>query len=80
MEGIVQRNTTERLVKFLRRVGFLEIIKNKEKFNQWIQDVTFEDFKKYLTLINGIVRDRPLKKRDMDGQNVFIGVQILTEK
>ncbi len=66
--------TGEKVYNFLSKIGFLEIRKSDEKFNEWIQNLSFEDFLSHLTRLNGIIRENSTKNRSIDGQNVVVSL------
>lgn len=51
-------------------MGFNEIKKTDEKFNEWIQNLSYDDFLSHLTRLNGVIRETSINKRLIDGQNV----------
>lgn len=67
----------EKVHKFLARTGFLKMLSNEEKFKQWFFKQEYSDFKDYLVRLNGLVRDIPIKERNIDGENVSIGNEMM---
>lgn len=73
----IQNNTEniesgEKVFNFLNKIGFNEIRKSDEKFNEWINNLSYEDFLSYTTRLNGIIREKSLNKRFVDGKNVEV--------
>ena len=65
------------LIRFLKRIKIDEIICDKDKKMDFIKNLDFEEFKKLLIRVNGILRDLPFKKRKFDGYSVIIGSERL---
>jgi len=66
----------EKLFTFLKRIGFEGVIKNQAQFKEWLENVSFEEFQEHLIRINGIIREIPISKREIDGGKVFVGSEI----
>lgn len=71
------KNSTEgkletggKVFDFLDKTKFLEARKDENRFDNWIKEVSWEDFSKYLIRLNGILREIPIKNRHIDGENV----------
>jgi len=62
----------EKIFNFLDKIGFNEIKKTDKNFNEWINNLSYEDFLDYITRLNGIIREKPLNKRMIDGKGVEI--------
>ena len=66
----VKLGTGEKVFNFLDKTNFLELRKDDNEFNNWMEKVSYEDFSSYLVRLNGILRDIPIKDRNIDGKNV----------
>lgn len=64
--------TGKKVFDFLDKTKFLAFRKSDEQFDEWIQKLSYEDFRNYLTRLNGILREMPTKQRSVDGANVEI--------
>lgn len=62
--------TGERVFNFLDKTNLLELRKNDNEFNNWMEKISYEDFSSYLVRLNGILRDIPIKDRNIDGKNI----------
>ena len=62
----------DKVFNFLDRTKFLELRRSDEQFEAWFQNLSYEKFSSYLTQINGMLRDTPIKKRSVDGRTVEI--------
>lgn len=71
---ITKKETGEKVFDFLEQTKFLEIRRSDEKFNNWLQNISYEEYKNYLTRLNGIVREVPIKERKIDGASVEISI------
>lgn len=78
-DGERPKNSTEgkletggKIFDFLDKTKFLELRKDENRFDDWIKEVSYEDFSKYLVRLNGILRGIPIKNRHIDGENVEI--------
>jgi len=68
--------TGKKVFGFLDRTKFLEARKSDEQFEEWIQKLSYEDFSNYLTRLNGILRETPIKQRSVDGKGVEVSFGI----
>ena len=64
--------TGKKVFEFLDRTKFLDVRKSDEQFDEWLQKLSYEDFSNYLTRLNGILREVPIKQRSVDGKGVEI--------
>ncbi|HBB56664.1 TPA: hypothetical protein DEW47_01395 [Patescibacteria group bacterium] len=69
--------TGKKVFEFLDRTKFLDVRKSGEQFNEWLQKLSYEDYTNYLTRLNGILREVPIKKRAVDGSGVEISFGIM---
>lgn len=69
--------TGERVFNFLNKTGFLDVRKSDEKFEEWLQNLFYEDYKDNLTRLNGILRETPIKNRIVDGSGVEVSFGIM---
>lgn len=72
--------TGERVFNFLNKTGFLDVRKSDEKFEEWIQKLSYEDYSEYLTRLNGILREIPIKERSVDGSVVELGFGVVGDE
>ncbi|RJQ35798.1 hypothetical protein C4568_00205 [Candidatus Parcubacteria bacterium] len=73
MEGLEtesRQDSSKKLVDFLRRTGAPDFFQNVLAGSEKVPD--FEQFKDFLTRINGIARQIPIKNRAVDGTDVEI--------
>ncbi len=66
----------EKLFKFLERIGFVDSMKDPVQFKEWLENLTFEEFQEHLIRINGIIREIPISKREIDGSKVLVGSEM----
>lgn len=77
-ESVVEKmETGKKVFEFLDRTKFLDIRKTNEQFEEWFQKLSYEDYTSYLTRLNGVLRDVPIKNRTVDGENVEISFGIM---
>ena len=57
----------------LRRTGAAEILSSASELKGWLNGLSFDSMIGHLIRFNGIVRDRAIKERSLDGSNVLIG-------
>ena len=69
--------TGKKVFEFLDRTKFLDVRKSGEQFNEWLQKLSYENYTNYLTRLNGILREVPIKKRAVDGSGVEISFGIM---
>ncbi len=69
--------TGKKVFEFLDRIKFLDVRKSDEQFNDWLQKLSYEDYTNYLTRLNGILREVPIKKRALDGSGVEVSFGIM---
>src|SRR3990167_3402170 len=67
--------TGKKVFDFLERIKFLDIRKSDESFEEWIQNLSYDNFIYYITRLNGILRASPIKDRELDRR----GVELSTE-
>ncbi len=70
--------TGGKVFEFLDRTKFLDVRKSDEQFNEWLQKLSYEDYTDYVTRLNGILREVPIKDRGVDGgegEEVSIGTR-----
>lgn len=72
-EQAEELKTGEMVFNFLDKTGFLDIRKSDEKFKEWVQKISYKDYSEYLTRLNGILREIPIKQRSVDGNFVELG-------
>ncbi len=70
----------EKLTTFLTASKAEQVFGSDETKKEYIRDVSFDKFKSLLVRINGILRDRPIRDRSIDGENVVIENRILGEE
>ena len=63
----------DKLFTFLKRLGFVDAMKDPVRFKEWLEKLTFKEFQEHLIRINGIIREIPISKRDIDGNKVLVG-------
>lgn len=68
--------TGKKVYEFLDKTGILETRKSDEKFENWFQNLSYQDYCDHLTRLNGIIRETPIKNRSIDGKNVEIATLI----
>lgn len=68
--------TGKRVFEFLERTNFLRVRNSDEQFNEWIQNLSFDEYQNYLTRLNGILREVPIKNRSIDGSDVIVSFGI----
>lgn len=74
-EPIVEKlETGKKVFDFLDKTKFLETRKSDEQFDEWIQKLSYEDFTNYITRLNGILREVPIKQRSVDGKGVEVSL------
>jgi hypothetical protein len=73
--AVEKLETSKKVFEFLDRTKFLDIRKSDEQFDEWLQKLSYEDYTNYLTRLNGILREVPIKKRAIDGGNVELSSQ-----
>lgn len=69
--------TGKKVFDFLDRTKFLDVRKSDEQFDEWLQKLSYEDYMNYLTRLNGILREVPIKKRAVDGSGVELSFGIM---
>jgi len=69
----LKNSQSEEIVKFFNQSIVNKTEDPKENLENWIQNISFDDFEKYLVNINGILRHLPDEKRRIDGENVEVG-------
>lgn len=69
--------TGKKVFEFLDRTKFLDVRKSDEQFDEWLQKLSYEDYTNYLTRLNGILREVPIKKRAVDGSGVEVSFGIM---
>ena len=62
----------EKVFNFLNKIGFSEVRKSEEEFNKWIDGLSYEDFLNYVNRLNGIIREKSINKRFVDGRGVEV--------
>jgi Fic family protein len=62
----------QEIYEILKDRGLLEILSDPEKKEKFFQKIPFKTFERLLVQINGILRQKPLEERKIDGQNVNI--------
>lgn len=63
----------ERAEKFLNRIGAYDFFEDIQKHPEKTREIPFERFQSFLTRINGIAREIPIRERRADGEGVYIG-------
>ena len=69
--------TGKKVFEFLDRTKFLDVRKSDEQFDELLQKLSYEDYTNYLTRLNGILREVPIKKRAVDGSGVEVSFGIM---
>jgi len=57
----------EKVQEFLARSGFLNTFHSPKALEEWMQDLSYSDFKSHLVRLNGMLCNAPIKPRSMDG-------------
>ncbi len=61
------------VLTFFKKLGVDALVEDPNAKNEFVQNLSFEDFKKLLTRINGILREIPnTKERTTDGKHVIV--------
>lgn len=63
---------SERLIRFMDKLHANEIFSSEESKREYIQNLTFDEFKNLLTSANSMLRDIPISQRTMDGETVYL--------
>lgn len=69
--------TNEQLYGLLERTGFLDLLQDSQKFDEYLDQLEFDDFQSLLTRINGILRQIPTSQRTQDGVGVTTSHELL---
>ena len=72
--------TGKKVFEFLERTKFLEIRKSDDKFEEWLKNLSYENYSDYLTRLNGILREKPIKERSVDGSVVELGFGVIGDE
>ena len=78
--AVEKLETGKKVFDFLDKTKFLETRKSDEQFDEWIQKLSYEDFSNYLTRLNGILREVPIKQRSVDGKGVEISFGVVGDE
>lgn len=78
--AVEKLETGKKIFNFLDKTKFLETRKSDEQFDEWIQKLSYEDFSNYLTRLNGILREVPIKQRSVDGKDVEISFGVVGDE
>ncbi len=78
--SVEKLETGKKVFEFLNRTGFLEVRKTDEQFKKWIQGLSYEDFTNYITRLNGILREVPIKQRSVDGKDVEVSFGVVGDE
>lgn len=63
-ESIEERNEKfSRIVKFLNKIGYFELIKDDKQYEDFIQKLSFEQFKNILVSFNALLRNNKLNAK-----------------
>jgi hypothetical protein len=54
------------LIKFLKKIDIQNIVEDQNKKSEFIQNLSFDEFKDFLLRLNGVVRDIPTSKREFN--------------
>lgn len=73
-------DTGKDIYNFLNRTGYLDIRKSDERFEDWLQNISYEDFLDYITRLNGILRETPIRQRSIDGSDVEVSYSMLADE
>ncbi len=71
-QPVERLETGKKAFDFLDRVGLLEARKSDEQFEAFLQKTSYDEYKTYLTRLNGILREIPIHQRSIDGEDVEI--------
>jgi len=63
---------SEKLVRFMDKLHADEIFANEESKREYLKNLTFDEFKNLLMATNSLLRDIPVKQREIDGKEVFL--------
>lgn len=63
---------SEKLIKFMDKLHADEIFANEETKREYLNNLTFDEFKNLLMATNSLLRDIPVKRREIDGKTVFL--------
>ena len=74
--GYTPQQDGERLQKFLAKTGFEEIRRNNDDFESLLQNMSYDEFKKHLVQINGMLRKIPKNERGFYEKDMFVGALI----
>ncbi len=78
-QGIQKLETGKVVFDFLERTKFLHIRRSDESFDEFLQEISYEDFKHFITRLNGILREVKIKSRSIDGQGVEVSFGIMND-
>jgi|GEM_PF-2740395 len=70
---VPENSGIEKISTFLERSGFVHVMSSSSEFKEWIRQLSFEEFREHLGRLNGIIREIPIAKREVDGENVSVG-------
>lgn len=67
-----ERDTAKLLVKLMDRLHGPEIFATPEKSKEFLDSISFEEFRKWTDLVNGIARELPVPERGIGSSNSYI--------
>ncbi len=62
----------EKIISFLRRIGAYDFFKKIKQDNELTEEISFEEYQKFLLRINGIARNILPARRKFDGEGVIL--------
>lgn len=63
---------SEKVIRFMEKLHAPEIFASEETKREYIQNLTFDEFKNLLMATNSMLRDIPVSQRSLDGENVYL--------
>lgn len=71
-------NPTDKLIRLIQKSGIAEHLSSEESIREFIHNIDFEDYRKFLLSANGIMRNIPIAERVEDGTSAqWVGVDYL---
>lgn len=68
-----QEEKFERVIKFLKKIGYFELIKDERKYNEFLQKLDYDQFKRLIFSFNALLRNIRVHEKGESNVTVRVG-------
>ena len=68
-----QEEKFNKVIRFLEKIGYFELIKDDKKYEEFIQTLNYDQFKRIVFAFNSLLKNKPVKEKGMAQSVINVG-------